>query len=139
MNFFLDTNIFLRYYIKDNKKFHSEVLKIIQKSTDGTIKCVTSGVVLSEIVWVLGSYYHESRQSISNVIRAVLGIGKLKIVDNYDYRLATRFYELFNIKYIDCLIASIPEIVNKKWTIVSYDEDFKKLPVLWKKPGGVKV
>lgn len=138
MNFFLDTNIFLRYYIKDDEKFHSEVVRIIQKITNGTIKCVTSGVVLSEIVWVLGSYYHEPRQSTSNVIRTVLGIGKLKIVDNYDYRLATQFYEQFNIKFIDCLIASIPEIASKKWTIISYDRDFKKLPVLWKTPGDIK-
>lgn len=137
MKYFIDTNIFLRFYINENKKVFREVSETIRQISKNKIEAVTSGVVLSEIVWVLGSFYKENKRSISKALDGVLNIKYLNIVDSYNYNYAVELYKKFNIKFIDCLIASIPQIAAREWTIVSYDEDFKKLPVLWKKPSAL--
>jgi len=35
------------------------------------------------------------------------------------------------------MLASIPKVLSKEWVIVSYDKDFKKLPIISKEPGEV--
>jgi len=61
----------------------------------------------------------------------------LKIVDRFQPRISLNLFSKRNVKYIDTLIASIKEILAKKWTVVSYDKDFDKLGVLRKEPGEV--
>lgn len=39
-------------------------------------------------------------------------------------------FEQKPVKFIDALLASIKEIKEKKWKVVSYDRDFDKLGVV---------
>ena len=52
----------------------------------------------------------------------------------YDYINAVSLFSKYKVPFVDCCIASIPEVQSKELTVVSYDADFKKLPVLWKTP-----
>ena len=132
--YFLDSNIFLRIFTGDVKTQMNECvsfLKFAEKRQDGI---VTSSLVLSEIAWTLLSYYKFSREKVILAIRSILNIKGLKIIDEYQPITAMDIFEKFGIKFIDSFIASIPQIFDKKWVIVSYDKEFDKLDVLRKEP-----
>jgi len=135
--YFLDSNIFLRFLIGDNQKMLNECLSLIEAIKRGKINAFTSNLVLSEVVWTLGSLYKFSRTKIINAIRGIVGTSGLKICDGYMILAAMEIYENSSVKFIDSLIASIYEIYNRKWIVVSYDKDFDKLGVVRKEPSQI--
>lgn len=51
-NYFIDTNIFLRPILKDDKKKVRDCRKLINKIKQGEIKAVTAAIVFAEIAWI---------------------------------------------------------------------------------------
>lgn len=134
MVYFIDANIFLRIIVKENEKSFDDCSNLLQSVLKGEIKAVSSNIILAEIVWVLNSYYKLSKDKIVEALKRINSIGGLKLVDKFDSNLALEYFAQKSVKYIDCLIVSITEIDNRKWTIVSYDRDFDKIGVLRKEP-----
>lgn len=134
---FIDTNVFARFIMQDDVQMYEECDNFFEQVRIGKIEAVTSSLILAELGWLLKSYYELSK---SKVIQSLKGIGNLnglKIKGENDWFGVITLYEQFNVKLTDALVASIPEVVAKDWTVVSYDEDFKKLPVKWKTPGEI--
>jgi|SRR3989344_2856548 len=138
MKYFIDTNVFLSVAAHDNLEHLNQSKGLLAKIKSGEIDGVTGDIVLAEMNWVLSSFYKFPKARIVKLLNGVINIPNLEINNAYNSRSAIRLFGNTNVKYIDCVIASIPQIVAKEWVVVSYDEDFKKLPVLWKKPSGVK-
>ncbi len=127
--YFIDTNVFLRVFTGDNPKMLTECLVLFEKIKKGKISAVTSGIVISEIVWTLGSFYNFSKDKVTDAVRSILNIPNLEIKDRYSYLKALDMYKKNSVKFIDVLIASIYEVQNKELVILSYDKDFDKLGV----------
>lgn len=134
MVYLLDSNIFLRTLVKENQKDFLECFELLEKVKKAEIKAITAGVILAEVGWVLKSYYMLGRKDAAKKLAGIFKLSGLKIVDDYDWIEAIGMYEKFNVKFLDAVMATMPESAAKKWTIVSYDEDFKKLPVKWLTP-----
>ncbi|MGA3292237.1 MAG: PIN domain-containing protein [Candidatus Microgenomates bacterium] len=137
MDYFIDTNIFIRILELENQKIFNECSSLLKLVKDSKIKAFTSGEVLSEIVWVLSSSYKEPKSKIIKSLKGIVGLNGLKIVDEFDLEYALRKYEGKNIKFIDALIASNPKIQSKKMTVVSYDKDFDKLSIKRVEPSDI--
>lgn len=135
--YFLDTNIFLRFLVGDNKKMLGECLTLFDSIKGGKVDAVTSNVVLSEVVWTLGSLYKYPKSKIIDAIKGILGFPGIKIIDGCMILIALEIYQGVNIKFIDSLIASIDDIYNGRWVVVSYDKDFDKLGVIRKEPSEI--
>jgi predicted nucleic-acid-binding protein len=132
MTYIIDTNIFLRTLIKDDDKVFSDCINLLELVKKNKINVVVPGVVFAEVIWVLSSFYKFPK---SKVIRAVNSIQKLsgiKIIDSYDYNQTFSLYEEKNVKYIDCLIASL--VKDKSYVVISYDKDFDKLKIKRQEP-----
>lgn len=128
-NYFIDTNIFLRIFVKiDNKKFQ-ECLDFLNLIESGEIKAYTSSIVLAEAVWTLNSFYKFKKSEIIKSLKSILILKNLKFKDNLDFKKAIKFYSENNIKFTDCLIASDKNLSAKKTILISYDKDFDKLPI----------
>lgn len=127
--YFLDTNIFLRTIVKDDVKTSQICLRLIKIIKDNQIKAYTNDLVLAEIVWTLGSYYHVTKSRVGEIIASIVNLNGLTIISGFDYLRAVKLYQTKNVKFIDACIASIPQVESKKWPVVTYDNDFKKLPV----------
>lgn len=136
---FIDTNIFLRILTKDNKKMFSDCVELLTAVKVGKIEAFTSTLVLSEIVWTLGTTYDFSRERIANAIKSIINISGMKIVEGHEIILAMDFFERFSVKFIDSLIASISNIQRGNWVLVSYDKDFDKLGVKRLEPSEIGV
>lgn len=139
MKYLIDTNIFLRTIIPENQKSFSECKEIINLIESGFIEAVTTSATLAELAWTLKSHYRLNKDEIVIALKSVKGINGLEIVDSYDSAISIELFEKNNVKFIDCLIASIPAVQNKSWTIISYDKDFDKLKVLKKEPRQIKL
>jgi len=129
-SFFLDSNIFLRPIIKDDLKKVKDCEKLFEEIERGKIKTFTSNLILAEIIWVGASFYKIKKEDLIRVIKGILDFKNLKIIDNFNSRLAVKIYEENPVKFIDALIASNPLIFNKKVKVVSYDKDFDKLKII---------
>lgn len=134
MQYFVDTNIFLRTLIKEDEVQFNKCRIFLQQIKENKIEAYTNTLVLAEVVWTLTSYYQFSKSSVIQALRSIINLRGLKIVDNYDYLTALGLFEKYSVKYIDTLIASNSQVHSKQATIVTYDQDFKKLPVLYKEP-----
>src|SRR3990167_9041037 len=110
MVYFIDSNIFLRTLIADNKKQYYDCIRLLKNVKENRIKAVTGSVILAEIAWTLGSYYNFPKEKIIKAIKAVINLRGLKILDNYQHLLAINLYEKYTVKYIDALIASYQEL-----------------------------
>lgn len=135
--YFVDSNIFLRIIVREDKKSFSDCSAFLKDVETGKIRVFTSNIILAEVVWVLNSFYGLDKKRIVKALNGINAIKSLKLVDDFDFDCALNFYSKFGVKYIDSLIASIPGIFSKKWTVVSYDKDFDRLSVLRKEPGEV--
>ncbi len=135
MIYFVDTNIFLRFLVADDTNHHmrKECAAFFSRVKDGHIRAITSSHVLAEIVWVLHGFYQFSKQHIISAVHAGIGIG-IDIQDGTDTARALWLYERYNVKFIDCLIASHPAIIKGDVIVVSYDKDFDTLGVIRKEP-----
>ena len=127
--YFLDTNIFLRIIIKEDENSFLECTNLIKLIESGKVIAKTSSIVLSEVVWTMRSYYKLSKEDVLEAVQSILTLRNLKMIDSYEIEIALELYRNNNVKFIDTLIASIPDIKNNKLLIISYDKDFDKLPV----------
>lgn len=134
VKYFLDTNIFLRTIVVEDDKQYQECLRLLTIIKEGQIKAVTSNEVIAEMVWVLKSYYKLTRSQIVEAVRTVVNLKGLKLVLTNNIERAIEIYEQSTVKFIDAMIASIKQIQEKKWVVVSYDKDFDKIGVLRKEP-----
>lgn len=137
MKYFVDTNIFLRTLIKEDEQSFSDCCRFLEAIKTNKLQGVISSLILAETVWTLASFYQFPKEKVAGAARSIINLRGLKIVDRFDHRWALNAYEEKKIKYIDALIASIKEIKEKKWTIVSYDRDLDNLKVLRKEPPAV--
>ena len=55
---FVDTNVFLRFFVRDVESFYQKAKELFEKAENGEEKLETSDLVIAEIVWVLESYYN---------------------------------------------------------------------------------
>src|SRR3989344_147053 len=134
MIYFIDTNIFLRVLVNENQTSHDQCELLLDKIKQNKIKAITGTVVLTEVLWTLLSYYKTSKIKAVSSVEGILNLRGLKIMDYYDHRIALELYSLYNVKYIDCLIASARGFDEQKMTVVSYDRDFDKLKILRVEP-----
>lgn len=137
MKYFVDTNIFLRVLTKDQKKHFKECTKFLEAVREGSVYAYTSTIVLSEIVWTLGSFYEFPKESVLEALEATLNLKNLEITDDFDARKALELFKQHNVKYIDAVIASLSEIQKETAAVVSFDKDFDKLEIQRMEPKDV--
>ncbi|MGB6839051.1 MAG: PIN domain-containing protein [Microgenomates group bacterium] len=130
MKFFVDTNIFLRTLIREDEETYQDCYKFFEFVKLNKIKAVTSHIVLAEIAWTLSSYYGFSKKKVAQALKGIINLRGLAFSDSYQALSALDMFEQKPVKFIDALLASIKEIKEKKWKVVSYDRDFDKLGVV---------
>lgn len=135
--YFIDTNIFLRTLIKEDKKTFQDSCALLEAIKTNKIKGVTAGIVLTEVIWTLSSFHQLSKKESLRAVRSILNLRGLRVSDHYRHQDALAIYESHQVKYVDALIASIEEVGGQQWTVISYDRDFDKLDVTRKEPAEI--
>jgi len=98
---FVDTNVFLRFLVRDVEPFYQKAKELFEKAESGEIKLETNEMVVAEIVWVLESYYGFSRAEIKEVIEVILGTKNLKVTNYTRLKEAIGVYASGKMDFID--------------------------------------
>lgn len=127
--FFIDTNIFVRVVAKDDPVKLEECEKLIEKIRLEQISALTSSLVMAEVVWTLLKVYGLAKAEVLEVLKSISSIKNLRWVEKVQFISALELFSSHNAKFIDCLIASHPQIASGQVKIISYDKDFDLLGV----------
>ena len=121
---FLDTNVWLRFLLQDEKEQAEACLKLLELIEAGKFRPYTSAIVLLELQYVLTVVYKIPREEVVKDIEAILGTRGLVLIEKTDFRKALEAYRQTKIKLADCLIATA---LPAKTMLCSYDQDFRKV------------
>jgi len=98
---FVDTNVFLRFFVRDVESFYHKAKALFEKAESGHVKLETSDIVIAEIVWVLESYYDFSKAEIKEIVETVLETKNLKVANNSRLKEAIELYSSGKMDFID--------------------------------------
>jgi len=121
---FLDTNIFLRFFLRDNESQYQNVRRLIAKIEEGTFKPYTSSIVFLELNYVARNIYKLSINEVLDYIGAIKKMRGMTVIEKTDTDKAVNLYRKYKIKLGDCFIAAQ---LAKGAMLITYDEDFKKV------------
>ena len=123
---FIDSNIFIRYFVSDDSNKSKKVEMLFQKIVTGETECFTNQMVIAEIVWVLDKFYNMDKQLICDNIEFIVNTPNLKVKEKNILLKAIESYRNSNIDFIDAYNYSYA-LVNNASSIFSYDSHFDKL------------
>ncbi len=121
---FLDTNIWVRYLIKDEPKQFEAVKNLLASVEQGIFQPYTSSIVLLELSYVLKSIYKFTFDEVLDALEAVTGTREIAIFETTDSALALTYFRSTKIKFTDCLLASQ---IRKDILLVTFDEELRKI------------
>lgn len=121
---FLDTNIWLRYFLRDEEEQYQEVVALFSKIEEGSYRVYTSSVVLLELFFVLRKTYSFTHDDIDDVFMNIQQVRAITILETTDFTQALKWYRKYRVKLADCIIAST---LSADTILVSYDKDFERI------------
>jgi len=123
---FLDTNLLLRYFTRDDEEKAKAVLELLKRVERNEEKVLISPLVIFETVFTLQSYYKLSREEIKDLLMPILNLRGLKLDFRNIFEKALEAYSKMNISFVDIFnyYFMLEYKVNE---IYSFDEDFDKM------------
>lgn len=116
-----DTNLIIRFLVKDDEQQARKVKKILDS---GEILFVNA-VVLTEIYWVLIHVYGYSKNEFIMAIDALLELGSIRFFNNHVVRNALADYIHSTADFSDCLIHQIN--IHDGFTTLTFDRKVSRL------------
>jgi len=124
---FIDTSVILRLLMKDDPSKAREVEKLLRESKDKGTTLFVLPVAILEVVWVAEKVYRLSRETIRELVEAILNTPELRCPLDRVFRQALVTYETQKIKFADAVMGywGLEEGFS---TVYTYDEtDFKRI------------
>jgi predicted nucleic-acid-binding protein len=122
----LDTNVLLRYLVKDDPRQTAKASAILEstvRSDTGFVSLVT----IVETVWVLESFYHFSRQELSQAVETILRIDSLFVQNEREVFSALALLEQGRGSFSDALVGALGTWSGCTKT-VTFDRKASRLP-----------
>ena len=129
---FLDTNIVLRYLTRDDEQKAEAVYQLLQRVKAGQEELTTTEAIIAEIVYVLSSprLYHLEPAEIGARVTPILKLRGLKLAHKQTYIRAFDLYATYPfLDFEDAVALAQMERLGIS-EIVSYDEDFNRVPAV---------
>lgn len=126
---FIDSNIFIRFFVKDDTEKSIKTEKLFRDIVGGKLKCITSAMVIAEIVWVLEKFYKIDKESVCDNIELILNTPNIKVAEKDIVLDAVKAYRYYSVDFIDSYNYSYLKSHNSS-SILSYDAHFDKIASL---------
>jgi predicted nucleic acid-binding protein len=79
--YFIDSNVFLRFYSKDDEKQRRQARELLQKAREKEIELYCGPPVFFEVAWVLGTTYGLSRDEVLETLETMIYTPNLRVLD----------------------------------------------------------
>ena len=123
---FLDTNILLRYFTRDDEEKAQQALALLQRIEKGEEKVETSLPVIFETVFTLQRRYRMPLPQIKDLLIPILRMRGLRLPSKNICIAALDLFVQRNISYVDAFNALYMHSRNIK-EVYSWDTDFDHL------------
>jgi predicted nucleic-acid-binding protein len=100
----LDTNVLVRYIVRDDEKQSAAATRLIEARCTTDSPGRVSSIVLCELAWVLTRGYGYSRAMVGRVIRRILSVQELQAERPELAWQAVRLFEQGRVDFADFLI-----------------------------------
>ena len=124
---FLDTNIILRFILKDHPIYSPKAEEIIGKIDSGKVKVYISWPTILEVVFVLQNSVKLPKKEIAEKLLAIFHLENVTLEHRVLLDTVFEYYVDKNISLTDAYNATLMQKKKVK-QIYSFDEDFDKFP-----------
>ncbi len=100
-DFFVDTNVFLRFLTNDDPSKARRAQALFKKAIAGRVRLETSLLVIAEIIWTLESFYRLAKPDISEKVSKILNTPNLDCPSADMVLEALDLYVIKNVDFID--------------------------------------
>ena len=97
----LDTNMILRFLLRDNVEMADKAAKIIDSETS-----LITNEVAAEVVYVLTGVYKVSRSDVSKALQNFIEIDNIAASELAVLSKALTFFAESNLDFVDCLLCA---------------------------------
>lgn len=123
--YFLDTNVILRFLLKDNERYYNQAKSYFEKAKKGKIELNLIPEVLFEIDYVLRGVYSLSKNEAVGILLKLIKSPYLKISSRGLLITTVEKYQLTNVDLFDIYLYYYS--FSKEASVLSFDKDFSKI------------
>lgn len=123
--YLIDTNIILRFLLKDNERYYQQAAEYFRKAKNGIVELYLIPEVLFEIDYVLRGVYGLSKKETVDILLKIVKTPYLKINNQTMMIDVVERYQSLNIDLFDIYLSFLAKEENA--TVLSFDRDFEKI------------
>lgn len=123
-NIFIDSNIWLRLFLADQKDHYQQVVALIESCQSGLLRPYTSSIVFLEVHYVLRSFYKLDQAKTRTYLEQMRSTRDITVIETTDIDISLSYYRKYSVKFSDCLIASQ---LRKDIVLATFDNELKKI------------
>lgn len=97
----IDTNMILRFLLRDNEQMADTAAEIIDNES-----VIVTNEIIAEAVYVLSGVYKIGRREISNALLEFIFIDNVKAKEHMVLSKALNIYTENNLDFVDCLLCA---------------------------------
>ena len=124
---FVDANVFLRFFTKDDTGQHARAAKLFRAGAEGHALLVSGPPVLFEVAWTLRAAYGQSARDVLDVLEAILALPGLSLTDAAVCTEAVRLSRDSGVDFPDAYIAALAKACGAEAIATFNLSDFRKL------------
>lgn len=132
-SYVLDANVALRFLLADNPTQSRAAKDLFIQAAKGNVELTLNAVTLTEIVWVLDSFYQFEHEKIGNFLCGLVLHEGVVCPEEDTCLSALKLFAKLSVDFADCYVAASAHAQNLP--VLSYDKDFKKFSgITWMTP-----
>jgi predicted nucleic acid-binding protein len=129
----IDTNVFLRHFLKDNPQQASQSSALLGRIRRGEVSAVLLPTVMLEIIFVLERQYSATREDVFTLLSEILELRELDVVDRAQLIDAANVYrERRGVSFADAYHCAMARDFHSG-SIVSFDRKLNGIPGITRK------
>ncbi|MBL7159754.1 PIN domain-containing protein [Candidatus Microgenomates bacterium] len=123
--YLVDTNVFLRFLLKDHLKHFKIANKYFLQAKKGKIVLILIPEVVLEIEYVLRGVYSLSKKEITGILESLVKSPALKVVNREILIKCLDRYKKLKVDLTDLFLYETAQ--KEKARVLSFDKDFTKI------------
>ena len=123
--YIVDTNVFLRFLLKDHEKHYQTAKKYFIKAKKKKVNLILIPHIVLEINYVLKKVYFLPRKRVVNILAKLIKSPDLEVQKRELLLKTVEKYKKTNIDLMDLYLYETAQQQNAQ--ILSFDKDFKKI------------
>ncbi len=123
----VDANVFIRHVRQDHADHSPRATAYLLRIRRGELVAKTDELVISEVVYVLQSFYRMTKPEIVEALLPIIALPNLKIPNKPRLRKTLDWYVRYNVSFIDAHLAVLTE-EQQLPALVSFDRNYNRMP-----------